>query len=382
MKLDGQATLVRDMLHNEPAADAIERYKAELSSAESIDSVRLIESLAAKVYWQCWATLPIRWPRKDESKVPAHWKIFGSRISPITRSPRLATNPPNSLLNLLYQLTESEARLSAVAMGRDPEIGMLHVDTPNRSSLANDLQEPIRASVDAFTLNWLQSEPLGKSDFWEDRNGNCRISTPLVMRLCETSDTWRRQLAPIVEWVAQELWLSSATRGDKLLATRLTQRNKREVKGSDILQVKHPRAVHVCEGCGKKIRKERTHCANCAVTSATERMVSFAQIGRTLAHSPTARAKEGEKQRQHALARGSWDASHQPAWLTKAFYLQKIKPRLASLSNSDIASAIGVSRWYAGELRKGFLPHPRHWHALAGLAGCVERRTRFGATDS
>jgi CRISPR-associated endonuclease Cas1 len=374
MKLEGQATLVRDMLRNQATADAIQRLRAEVTSADNLHSIRLLESQAAKLYWQTWSALSIRWTRNDENKVGEHWKRFGARVSPLTGSPRLAVNPPGALLNFLYQLTENEARLLATAQGLDGEIGMLHVDTPYRSSLANDLQEPIRPSVDAFVFNWLQTEVLRKADFHENRNGECRISTPLAIELCETADTWRKLLAPVVEHVSQQLWRSSSIKGERLLlATRLTQRTKREVKGSGVPQVKHPRPEHVCEACGKKIRKGRTHCGTCAITSASERMVSFAEIGRTLAHTPEARAKEGEKQHKDAVARSSWDVSSQAVWLTNEFYSSKIKPLLAPLSNSVIASAIGVSRWYAGRIRRGYQPHPRHWHALAQLVSDVRR---------
>ena len=47
------------------AADVIERFKAELPGVQSIESVRIVEVQAAKVYWQSWADVPIRWPRKD-----------------------------------------------------------------------------------------------------------------------------------------------------------------------------------------------------------------------------------------------------------------------------------------------------------------------------
>jgi hypothetical protein len=30
---------------------------------------------------------------------------------------------------------------------------------------------------------------------------------------------------------------------------------------------------------------------------------------------------------------------------------------------------VGVSRWYAGRIRQGYRPHPRHWQALAELVG-------------
>jgi hypothetical protein len=356
-------------LNDPEAAEAIGNFKAELSTAESISSVRLIESQAARSYWSSWADVPVRWPRKDERRVPEHWKRFGSRISPITGSPRLAATPPNALANLLYALTEAEARIAAVAMGLDPDIGMLHVDTPNRSSLACDLQEPIRPKVDAFILNWLHTEPLRKADFWEDGNGNCRICAPLVIKLCETSDTWRRLTAPVAEHIAQELWSSISSASKGRLATRLTQRVKREVKGSEVPEVKHTRPEHVCQGCGKGIRVGRTHCGRCAIESATNRLADVARIGRIAASSPEARAKHRTSRRRHAQACSAWDPTTQPAWLTEDVFLQKVQPLLVALSTSKIAAAIGVSRGYAGRIREGYCPHPRHWEALRALVG-------------
>jgi len=190
----------------------------------------------AKLYWQAWSRVPVRWARKDEQRVPEHWKRFGSRISPLTRSPRLATNPPNAILNLLYSILEAESRLAATAMGLDPGLGLLHMDTANRDSLACDLQEPIRASVDAFLLHWLQNEVLSKADFFEDRNGNCRLASSLAIKLCETTDTWRKLVAPVAEYVAKELWNTTSRPTSRptqqQMPTRLTQQRKREAKGS------------------------------------------------------------------------------------------------------------------------------------------------------
>ena len=374
-KLAGQELLVRDMLHDPATAGAIARFRVDLSGAESIESVRLIESQAARAYWQAWSDLPILWPRKDERRVPEHWKRFGSRISPLTHSPRLAANPPNALLNLLYSVLESESTLAASAMGLLPEVGLLHSDTPNRNSLSCDLMEICRPKCDVFLLHWLQSEPLRRSDFWEDRNGNCRIASALAIKLCETSETWRKLVAPVAEYVAQALWssvskpASSSKLAQRLIATRLTQRNKREVKGSNVPEVKQPKPAHVCSGCGKPIRAERNHCANCAIDGATERLVNAARIGRVAARSPEARARHAESERRHANARASWDAFSQPAWLTSEVFSQQIQPLLADVSTSAIRSQIGVSRWYAGRIREGYRPHPRHWRALAGLVG-------------
>jgi hypothetical protein len=71
---------------------------------------------------------------------------------------------------------------------------------------------------------------------------------------------------------------------------------------------------------------------------------------------------------QHAH-RDEVDAGFGPVWLTSELFSKKIQPRLSNTATSDIRSSIGVSRWYASQIRQGYLPHPRHWEALAGLVG-------------
>jgi hypothetical protein len=113
----------------------------------------------------------------------------------------------------------------------------------------------------------------------------------------------------------------------------------------------------------------RTHCAKCAVGSATERLIDAAQSGRIAGHTPEAIAKEAQTQRRHAQARSAWTRASQPAWLTDQVYAEKIQPLLSRMPSSAIAQRIGVSRWYAGRIRQGYVPHPRHWEALAHLVG-------------
>lgn len=371
-KLEGQAALVRDMLHNCAVSTAIERFREQVSEAASIENARIAEAQAAKLYWQAWSDLPVFWPRKDERRVPEHWKRFGSRVSPLTHSPRLAANPPNAILNLLYSVVEAESRLAAVAMGLDPGIGLLHVDTPNRDSLACDLQEPIRAGVDAFLLNWLQSEPFRKADFFEDRNGNCRLSSALAIKLCETADTWRKLVAPVAEHVAKEIWASipksSSTLARRTLATRLTQRNKREVKGSDVPAVTLPKVEHHCRDCGAQIPSDRERCARC---SKRVTRVNF-RAGRQAAQRPESLAKRSATQRMHKQAIRYWKLSDLPDWLTRDVYVKKVQPLLASMAKSRILSALGVSEPYSSAIQAGKrVPHPRHWQALAEMVGLV-----------
>ena len=134
-------------------------------------------------------------------------------------------------------------------------------------------------------------------------------------------------------------------------------------------RVKFSKADHLCRGCGKVIKRGRRYCANCAISPATQRLVDAARMGRVSAQTPEVRARRADSQRRHAAARSSWMPSCQPSWLTVEAYSTKIQPLLASMSASAIARQISVSRWYAGRIREGYRPHPRHWQALAQLVG-------------
>jgi CRISPR-associated protein Cas1 len=372
-KLDGQAAIVRDMLDNSVAADAILRFRAELVEMSTIDAVRLQEAQAAKIYWSQWVNLPIRWVRKDEVTAPAHWKRFMSRISPITHSARLATQPANACMNLLHALCEAECRIALISCGLDPEIGLLHCDVPNRSSLANDLQELLRPKVDSFVLHWMQTELFRKVDFWEDRNGNCRIGSALAKRLCDTAETWRRFAAPAAEWVAQALWNSSRNLagGEQTLPTRLTQRRKSESRGNkfELRVTPVPRPTRVCEVCGAEGVKNR-YCKSCAVEVSRENMAQVALIGHSQPKTQRTKNRISKKISDHALANTWWDPKGVPSWLTEECYLQRIQPLLRDKKVREIAEAVQVSQPYAAFIRSGRRrPHPRHFLALAGLVG-------------
>jgi CRISPR-associated endonuclease Cas1 len=371
-KLAGQEQVARYKLLAVACADNIHRYRSELAETDTIDRIRLVESRGAAAYWSAWRTLPIDFPRKDQSRVPAHWRAFGTRVSPLTGSPRLAANPPNAVLNYLYSLLESEARLAAVALGLDPGFGVLHVDTKSRDSLACDLMEPVRPQVDAFLLDWIMREPLKREWLFEQSDGTCRLMAEFTARLSETAPMWGRAVAPFAEWVVRTLWSSSAKLArESVPPTRLTQRFKREAKGAPSLppSIKAPRRDNLCRGCGKTIQDGRTNCASCSIDDATSNMLDAARIGRQTANAPGAQVKRANTQRKNALAQHAWKSSDQPAWLTNTFYSEKVQPVLAAMSASAIARQISVSRWYAGRIREGYRPHPRHWEALAELAG-------------
>jgi CRISPR-associated endonuclease Cas1 len=374
-KLAGQEQVARAKLRDPLTADAIVRFRSALPNTTSLGEIRMLESQAAAAYWSAWRDLPITFPKNDLIRVPDHWRTFDTRKSPLSGSPRLAANPANAMLNYLYALLESEARLGAAALGLDPGLGVLHADTPARDSLACDLMEAIRPQVDAYVLDWVLSRPLRREWFFEQRDGNCRLMASFAIRLTETAQVWARAMGPIAEWVARQLWSTTQKRTQSNLPpTRLTQEHRREAKGyvSIVTALAVQRVENLCRGCGKAIRDERTHCGTCAVMAATERLANAARIGRVAARTPAARARHAESERGHAKARAAWDASSQPAWLTSELFSEKIQPLLAGVSSAAIRSRIGVSRWYASQIRQGYRPHQRHWLALAELVSITD----------
>jgi CRISPR-associated endonuclease Cas1 len=370
--LTGQEHVARTRLRDLFAADAIARLRSALPNTTSLGEIRTLESQAAAVYWSAWRDLPITFPKSDLIRVPDHWRIFDTRKSSLSGSPRLAANPANAMLNYLYALLESEARLAAAALGLDPGLGVLHVDTSARDSLACDLMEAVRPQVDAYVLDWILTQPLLREWFFEQRDGNCRLMAAFAARLTETTQVWARAIGPVVEMVARHLWSTTRKRTHSdLPPTRLTENNKREANSKisfSTLRAPHPERV--CTGCGKTVSKGSVHCSNCVVQVARGRMLEIARQGRIASKLPESRSRIAETQRRQALAWRRWEPSSKPEWLTEKLYNDRMKPLLLQSSISQIASALKVSIPYAANIRLGRRrPHQRHWQALALLVG-------------
>jgi len=371
-KLVGQAQLARNKLHDLRTGELITQMVAEVGVAQTIQSVRQLESQAAKAYWFAWRNLPVSFPQRDVNRVPDHWRIFGTRKSPLTESPRLAVNPPNAMLNYLYALLESESCLALAALGLDPGMGVLHVDSPSRSSFACDVMESVRPQVDVYVFDWISRELLRREWFFEKHDGNCRLMAPLAVRLAETAPTWGHAVAPIAEWISRTLWSTLRKPSGQIYpATRLTQRRRRQAKGGPAaaLADSGPQATRICRTCGETLKTGKRYCVTCSVSVSRANLVEAAKLGRVATHSPKAEAMRAETQRRHAAALKSWHAADQPDWLTEVTYRERIQPLLAGITVPTISTALGISEPYATDIRAGRrLPHPRHWKALAQLA--------------
>jgi CRISPR-associated protein Cas1 len=373
-KLVAQEQVARAKLNAPAIGDEIAQWRLALTKAESIPNIRFIESQAAYEYWSAFRSVAVQFPKRDLHRVPEHWRTFGTRQSPITKSPRLAINPTNAILNYLYTVLESETRIAAASLGLDPGLGFLHMDTIARDSLACDLMEPIRAKIDAFVLDLICGQTLNRDWFFELGNGNCRLMPAITTALSDTALKWSQLVAPIAEWVARQLWTSVRGKAARKNSppTHLTQTHRALVKGAVPRAPADPTPMvqRVCEKCGKPVTHKSRRCGKCARDLFRNEMLTIANQGRVLANTPEANAKRVEKQAKQWAARRAWKPEAQPDWLTKEFFRSEVAPRLATVSVPKIAAALSVSDAYAADIRAGrHNPHPRHWMALAKLVG-------------
>lgn len=371
-KLLAQEQLLREKLCDEGAAHRVAEMRRELPNCPSVDSLRPMEALAAKAYWAAWRRIPVQFPSRDLVRVPDHWRSFGFRVSPLTSSPRLAVNPPNAMLNYLYAILESEARLAVASLGLDPGLGVMHFDNPSRDSLASDVMEPIRPIVDAYVLDWITRTPLRREWFFERRDGNCRLMASLTHRLSSTAPTWAGAIAPVAEQIARTFSSSIPKRvRPRYSITRLTQNSRRVGRGLPPIQPIEAalRPESVCRTCGK-ITQGAPYCGTCSPVANRENLIRAAKAGRIAAQSDQAQKRRSETQRKHTTAIWRWKDSDLPAWLNREVYIRKIQPRLVRVNLSTLMSALDVSMPYAINIRKGRrVPHPRHWFMLARLVG-------------
>ena len=265
-KLLGQARVL-DRLAAPAVAATLRRACGALDRAPTLERMRSIEAESGLAYWEAWRAVPVRFARRDERMVPDHWTVAGTRSSPLTGQPRRAVSPAHAILNYLYAVLESEARIATQAVGLDPGMGILHTDQPARDSFALDLMEPVRPSVDAFALDLLRERVFSRDDFVEDEHGVCALVGPLRRDLAQTGPLWAKEIGPWAERAAALLAESvPVPRRERPIRvpTPLTQANRSA--GRSGIRRKPPRAAtrprvgipRACFTCGAVIEGAQT----------------------------------------------------------------------------------------------------------------------------
>ena len=120
-KLSGQEQVSRNELLDSSTADKIARYKFELPHADSISTIRLIESQAARAYWSAWSTLPVNFPKSDlTTSSRSLAQLWSTCFSPYRIASTCRQSSQCKHRTILYCVLESESRLAAAALGLDP----------------------------------------------------------------------------------------------------------------------------------------------------------------------------------------------------------------------------------------------------------------------
>jgi len=385
-KLDRQAGLLTRLPDTKQFIAVIAQARADLDRADTPARLRAVEAQAANAYWAAWSGVSIRFAKKDQFRLPAHWPIFLTRSSPLTKSSRGSSNPINTLLNYLYAVLETEVCLAILALGMDPGMGMLHADLKGRDSFVFDVIEPLRPVVDVHVLTLLEKRTFSAREFFETREGVCRLMPSMAKALAEMGPQLAKVTAPVVEQVAQRLAENQGTVAMPLkVPTLLSQANRSAGRDAVRTTAKKPArdiliaAPNACRECGSVLTaKGRQYCDECLPTYQVKQAGSFGDAGRAkLAElraggrdpSQTREARElrGAKNSDQMKAQKLWEAENGTD-ADQEIFTSDILPNLQCVSLGAMARATGLSEQYCSPIRRGHkVPHPRRWGALEAL---------------
>jgi len=375
-KLSGQAGLLAVRFDERDAAMTISDLATACANVDTVDELRQLEASAAALYWQSWAGRPECAPNfaaRDRTRIPPHWSRYEGRRSVLAsgNANRKAERPVNALLNYSYALLEAEAIRACHAVGLDPGFGIVHADTKGRQSLALDLIEPVRPTVDAFVLDLLAQRTFRKAEFTETPDGHCRIKAPLTHELAETLPRWATLVAPIAEQVAHVL--GQAMAGKYLPVTPLTTRKLRDAQAVVKARRQANRAVATTETARQRPASMATMdswtCLDCGGEVTNRKHVRCQTcIDADPRQTPEIRGRRGAAIAARKRALREWEASHPNIEFDPEMFRREILPGLGGVKLAEIVEAIGCSKGYASVIRAGKqTPHVSTWQALASL---------------
>ena len=137
--------------------DALARQIHSLEGQTDLEKVRGAEGLAAVQYFSAFS-LALKQQR--------------GTFAFAARSRRPPRDRINCLLSFLYALVRHDCLAALTTAGLDPFVGFLHVDRPNRPSLALDLMEEFRPWLaDRLAITLINRQQIGESHFREREGG-------------------------------------------------------------------------------------------------------------------------------------------------------------------------------------------------------------------
>lgn len=378
-KLAGEVAVSRAAFQRTDVADTIGDLAAAIGDVSSISECRQLEASAAAAYFSAWVgsdATRVSFATRDVRRVPEHWRGYNGRRSVIGsgNTNRRADRPLNALLNYCFALANAEAALAATVVGLDAGMGLLHLDTRGRQSMALDLLEPVRPIVERFVLDLVATRTFRRGDFIEQQDGSVILGSTLRAELAESLPEWSKSVAPHAESVAHSLGELVATdyhvtaplTGAKRRAAVARVKARNATSGAQRLRVAaHPTrskspglpVAPSCVDCGGPlVRSRHLRCPSC--------------WEKTPSQSQEVRQQRGQAISAARTAQEAWRAEHPEAVINRADFLATITPRLREIPLKEIMRAAGVTKAAASDYRRRkHVPHPSYWPALVELVG-------------
>jgi CRISPR-associated protein Cas1 len=123
--------------------------------------------------------------------------VFEPSLNFTGRNRRPPRDPVNVCLSLSYTMAHLQAVQSCITAGLDPMLGFYHRPSFGRESLASDLIEPLRPTIDLWVWELLRSRTLRAEHFSLDK-GACLLGK--VGRAIYYAE-WERNSAPWRRWL-------------------------------------------------------------------------------------------------------------------------------------------------------------------------------------
>ncbi|MFZ2057684.1 MAG: CRISPR-associated endonuclease Cas1 [Acidimicrobiales bacterium] len=391
-KLAGEQAISRGVLERADVADTISELADAMGGVASISECRQLEASAAAAYFSGWVgndATTVSFATRDLRRVPEHWLGFNGRRSVIGlgNTNRRADRPLNALLNYTFALAKAEAVLAATALGLDPGMGLLHLDTRGRQSMALDLLEPVRPMVERFVLDLVATRTFRRGDFAEQEDGSVILGASLRAELADSLSEWSESVAPHVESVAHsfgelvatDYHMTAPLTGAKRRAAVARVKARKATSGAQRLSVAaHPTRskspglplAPSCVDCGGALARSRhLRCPSCWEKTPTQ--------------SREVRRHRGQAISAARAAQEAWRAEHPDAVIDRDDFLATVTPKLKEIPLKQIMQAAGVTKAAASDYRRGKrVPHPSYWSALAELVGVEEPSYGLGFNDS
>jgi hypothetical protein len=234
----------------------------------------------------------------------------------------------------------------------------------------------------------LRSHTFAAREFFETRQGVCRVLPPLKHQLAEMTPRWTKAIAPVAEGTARAFLRSQSESRARIegVPTLLTEANRGA--GREATKRKGPKAgksrvlglPRACQECGVVLDDQsRKYCDPCFPDRRETIVAKFASAGPAAlakrraegtdpAHTAEARPKQGLRAAENARANANWDRINGTGPTGLDFECD-ILPGIQAIPLSRIMGATGLSLRYSSQIRRGMkVPHARHWDTLARIA--------------